>query len=94
MLGMAVVMKSFGYPLAAVLGQIHQWVVPADLFTGLFKALVFGATVAAIGCRCGLRAGNGPRAVGEAATGAVVGGIVAMIILDGLFAVAFFIAGL
>ncbi len=93
LLGMAVVMKLFGYPIFAVLDQVQQWVVPNDVFTGLFKAVCFGVTVAAIGCRCGLRAGNGPQAVGVAATSAVVGGIVSMIVLDGLFAVAFYIAG-
>ena len=94
LLGMTVVMKSFGYPVAAVANQVQQWVTLNDLFTGLFKALIFGAAIAAIGCRAGLRAGYGPRAVGEAATGAVVGSIVAMIVLDGLFAVMFFIVGL
>ena len=55
---------------------------------------MFGAVVAAIGCRAGLGAGNGPRAVGHAATQAVVGGIVATIVLDGLFAVLFYRVGL
>jgi phospholipid/cholesterol/gamma-HCH transport system permease protein len=36
-----------------------------------------------------MAAGAGPRAVGEAATAAVVGGIVATILLDGLIAVVF-----
>ena len=56
---------------------------------GLFKSCFFGLAIAAIGCRAGLGAGRGPRAVGDAATSAVVGGIVSIIVLDGLFAVAF-----
>ena len=68
--------------------------MPSDFYGGMAKAMVFGVAVAAIGCRAGLAAGNGPRAVGEAATEAVVGGIVATILLDGLFAVLFFRLGL
>ena len=54
------------------------------------KAALFGAAVAVIGCRTGLGAGLGPRAVGEAATAAVVGGIFATIVLDGIFTVLFY----
>jgi phospholipid/cholesterol/gamma-HCH transport system permease protein len=50
--------------------------------------------VAAIGCREGLGTGVGPRAVGLAATGAVVGGIVSTIVLDGVFALLIYRLGL
>jgi phospholipid/cholesterol/gamma-HCH transport system permease protein len=56
--------------------------------------MVFGAAVAAIGCHSGMQTGNGPRAVGLAATAAVVGGIVATILLDGTFAILFYRIGL
>ena len=92
--GMSVVLVGAGIPLVAIGNQIAYWVVPADFYGGLAKAVVFGAVVAAIGCRAGLGAGNGPRAVGHAATQAVVGGIVATIVLDGLFAVLFYRVGL
>lgn len=91
--GMSVVMQALGYSPDAVAIQIRQTVALGDLFGGLFKAIMFGIAVAAIGCRCGLAAGNGPRAVGQAATGAVVGGIVAMVFLDGIFAVLFYLLG-
>jgi phospholipid/cholesterol/gamma-HCH transport system permease protein len=65
-------------------------VVPLDVYGGLFKAALFGAAIAAIGCRAGLSTGVGPRAVGQSATAAVVGGIVAAIALDGLLAVLFY----
>ena len=50
--------------------------------------------VAAIGCRAGLGTGVGPRAVGLSTTAAVVGGIVATIVLDGVFALIFYRLGL
>jgi phospholipid/cholesterol/gamma-HCH transport system permease protein len=88
--GMTVVMRAFGYPLMAVGNQIAAAATVSDLYGGLFKAVCFGATVAAIGCWQGLTTGVGPRAVGLSATGAVVGGIVATIVLDGLFALIFY----
>jgi len=87
LLGMGVVLMILGYPPSAIIAQIVSWSGPADFILGLVKGMVFAAAVAMIGCRAGLTAGNGPRAVGEAATSAVVGGIVATVLLDGLFAV-------
>lgn len=92
--GMVTVMRAFGYPFVAIMNQIPGFVRPLDLYGGLFKAVCFGAVVAAIGCRAGLATGVGPRAVGLSATAAVVGGIVATIALDGLFAVLFYRLGL
>ncbi len=93
LLGMLTVMMSFGFPPAAVYAQLLRALHGRDVFGGLFKALCFAAVVAGVGCRAGLATGLGPRAVGRAATAAVVGGIVATILLDGLFAVLFYRAG-
>ncbi|MCW8306783.1 ABC transporter permease [Acidiphilium sp. PA] len=93
-LGMGLVMMILGFPPSAILNQIQMATGPYDLLLGLFKAVVFGAAIGLIGCRAGLTAGGGPRAVGEAATSAVVGGIVVTILLDGLFAVIFYRLGL
>ncbi len=92
--GMATVMSAFGFPLVAILRQVQIAATATDLFGGLFKAACFGMAVAAIGCRAGLSTGVGPRAVGLSATAAVVGGIVATIALDGVFALLFYRLGL
>ena len=94
LLGMGVVLMILGYPPSAIINQITSWSGPSDFLLGLVKGEVFAAAVALIGCRAGLTAGNGPRAVGEAATSAVVGGIVATVLLDGLFAVMTYRLGL
>ncbi len=94
LLGMAVVMIILGIPPLAILDQVRRATDPQDVLLGLFKAVVFGAAIGIIGCRAGLAAGTGSRAVGEAATSAVVGGIVATIVLDGLFAVITYRLGL
>lgn len=93
LVGMTGVMMSLGFPIAAVTAQLTQWISVEDLAGGLGKAAVFGLVIAGIGCRAGLGAGRGPRAVGDAATSAVVGGIVSTVVLDGLFAVLFFRLG-
>ncbi len=93
LLGMLLVMVGAGYPPVTIANQVAAWVVPSDFYGGIFKAIVFGAVVAGIGCRAGLSTGIGPRAVGLSATSAVVGGIVATIVLDGIFAVVFYRLG-
>ncbi len=93
MAGMIMVLDGFGFPPVAVLAQVARWVRPRDLWGGLFKAAVFGAVIAAIGCRAGLATGKGPRAVGVSATAAVVGGIVASVVLDGVFALVYWKLG-
>jgi phospholipid/cholesterol/gamma-HCH transport system permease protein len=88
--GMTAVMRGFGLPLAAIMHQTQGAASITDLFGGLFKAVCFGAAIAAIGCRAGLATGHGPRAVGLSATAAVVGGIISTIALDGMLALLFY----
>ncbi len=52
---------------------------------GLAKSLCFGAFIAVVACRVGLRAQRNAAAVGAAATTAVVVGIVGVIALDAVF---------
>jgi phospholipid/cholesterol/gamma-HCH transport system permease protein len=94
LLGMTTVMGLFGFPLVTVVRQVQNAATLVDLLGGLAKSMAFGLAVAAIGCRAGMATGVGPRAVGHSATAAVVGGIVATIALDGLFALLFFRLGL
>jgi len=91
--GMTVVMLSLGFPLVAISNQVVSWTNPSDLIGGIAKGMVFGAVVAGIGCARGMRTGARPRAVGDSATAAVVGGIVAIVVIDGIFAVFFFLMG-
>ena len=92
--GMTTVMMAFGFPIQAISIQVQGAATMQDLFGGLFKGVCFGMAVAAVGCRAGLGTGVGPRAVGLSATSAVVGGIVATILLDGFFAITFYRLGL
>ncbi len=69
---------------------LHQTVNAAHLsdFTiGIVKSAVFGMIVAFSGCLKGINCGRSAAAVGDAATAAVVAGILYIIVSDGIFAV-------
>ena len=61
-----------------------------DLGVCLLKALTFGGIIALISCSCGYDAKGGAKGVGEATTKAVVWSFVAIVIIDMIFAIAFF----
>ena len=54
---------------------------------GIFKSAIYGVLIALSGCFRGIQCGRSASAVGVAATSAVVTAIVAIIVLDGIFAV-------
>ena len=65
-----------------------------DVFGGVFKASVYGVLIALSGCLRGIQCGNSSSAVGDAATSAVVTGIVAIVVACGVFAVVFYVLGI
>ena len=81
-------------PPGRVANQVAAAVRSARPLRRLFKAIVFGCVIAAIGCQAGLVDRASARAPsGLSATAAVVGGIVATIVLDGAFAMLFYRIG-
>lgn len=64
-----------------------------DFAAGLIKSIFFGVLIAFSGCLRGIQCGNSASAVGDAATSAVVTGIVMIIVADALFTVLFNILG-
>ena len=61
-----------------------------DLNVCLFKSVSFGFAISIISCCCGMQAKDGAKGVGQATTKAVVWSFVAIVIIDLLFAAAFF----
>ncbi len=94
LIGCGVVMMSLGFTPATYMQQVQSAVNLNDLFGGLFKTLIFGMAVAQIGCLRGLQTGTGASAVGDSATRAVVSGIVALVAIDGVFAVIYYYLGI
>jgi len=61
-----------------------------DLNVCLLKSMSFGFVITLISCSCGMAAKDGAKGVGLATTKAVVWSFVAIVILDFIFAAAFF----
>jgi phospholipid/cholesterol/gamma-HCH transport system permease protein len=79
---------------AAYVSQTLAKVTADHFLIGLTKSLFFGLIVATAGCMRGLQAGRSAAAVGNAATSAVVTGIVYIIVVDAVFAVVCNIVGI
>jgi phospholipid/cholesterol/gamma-HCH transport system permease protein len=90
-LGGVLVMLALGFPLTAVYHQMASSVEVSDVLVGLLKGLVFGVIVSAVGCLRGLQTQQGPSAVGESTTRAVVSGILLIILADALFSAVLYV---
>src|SRR5690606_38149148 len=91
LLGGLLVYVSLGFPTVTFVNRIADMVEPGDVLGGLVKAVVFGVIVAAVGCLRGIQTGQGAQAVGLSTTSAVVSGIVGIALVDGVFAVVFYV---
>jgi phospholipid/cholesterol/gamma-HCH transport system permease protein len=65
-----------------------------DVAIGLIKSVMFGITIAAVGCYEGLSTTGGPEAIGRSTTQSVVISIFSVIVVDLIFtAIFFFVSG-
>ena len=69
--------------------RLHVALAPRHYLIGLAKAPVFALFIAVIGCRMGMSVSRDTRSIGINTTSTVVQGIVAVILLDAIFAVIF-----
>jgi phospholipid/cholesterol/gamma-HCH transport system permease protein len=69
-------------PVGPFIEHTREFMDPADIFHGLFKALVFGAIVAVITTYRGYAAWGGAKGVGEGTTRAVVMSSIAVLVAD------------
>ena len=91
LLGGALTMQSFSIPFVTFLKEVDSAVDLTDFLVGFVKSFVFAVLVAGIGCMRGLQTRAGASAVGDAATRAVVSGIILLVVVDGIFAVAYYL---
>jgi len=85
--GGVVVMMAMGFPFDQIWSHLSSSVHVADVVVGTLKAVAFGAIVSGLGCLRGIQTKEGPSAVGDSATRAVVAGILMIIVVDAIFAV-------
>ncbi|MGL6111236.1 MAG: MlaE family ABC transporter permease [Rubrivivax sp.] len=74
---------------ATFIERLHVALAPRHYVIGLAKAPVFALFIAVIGCRMGFSVSRDTRSIGINTTSTVVQGIVAVILLDAVFAVIF-----
>ena len=89
--GGALTMQTFSIPFVTFVKQVEGIVDLSDFMAGFVKSFVFALLIAGIGCLRGLQTTAGASAVGDAATRAVVAGIVLLVVVDGVFAVIFYV---
>jgi phospholipid/cholesterol/gamma-HCH transport system permease protein len=81
-------------PFGTYLRETKEAITLGDIMGGVFKAAAYGIIIAVAGCLRGFQCGNSSSAVGDAATEAVVTGIVYVIVACGIFAFVFNVLGI
>jgi phospholipid/cholesterol/gamma-HCH transport system permease protein len=92
--GAVIATGMLGLSLPVYFTELFHAVSIPDLAGGIFKASVYGVLIAIAGCMRGMECGSSASAVGDAATSAVVTGIVLIISACGIFAVVFYVLGI
>lgn len=85
--GGALVLEIMNVPTVVFWSHVSDTATLFMIVFGLFKGALFGWLVGVIGCLAGMRTKSTADGVGVAATSAVVGGIIAIAVTDGLLAV-------
>jgi phospholipid/cholesterol/gamma-HCH transport system permease protein len=91
--GATVGVTMLGLSLRSYLQQTIVAITLTGLIGGLVKSIVYGLLIGLAGCYQGFQCGGSSSAVGDAATAAVVSGIVMIVVACGTFAVIFHILG-
>jgi phospholipid/cholesterol/gamma-HCH transport system permease protein len=91
LIGAGLVMLMMDFSLRTYYNQVVAAAGMTSFVGGFIKAAIFGFLVSAIGCRRGFQTKQGSQAVGIAATRAVVGGIVLIVIAEGIFAFIYYV---
>lgn len=87
--GLLVAVLSLDINLATFIERMEQSVTLQHYLVGMFKAPVFAAVIALVGCLEGMRVSGSAQSVGEHTTSAVVRSLTLVIVLDGLAAIYF-----
>jgi len=86
-LGGIIVMLTMGFGFGQIWTQLVGALGIWDVIVGVSKSFVFGAIIAGLGCLRGMQTKEGPNAVGDSTTRAVVAGILMIIVVDAVYSV-------
>jgi len=87
--GMVISWSILDIPTSLYWAETKTIIDLSDLSTGLIKAATFGLIIGLSGCLRGLKSDRSAAGVGQAATSAVVTGILLIIVSDAVYAVIF-----
>lgn len=93
LLGCYLIMLSLDYNSHLIIKELYDIVSIQDFFAGLIKTFVFGAIIASVGCLHGIKTTLGASAVGVSTTKAVVTSLIMLTVVDGIFAVIYYVLG-
>ena len=83
--GLVAALTSLDITITSYVNQLQMALSFADVFSGLFKSIVFGFMIATVGCFRGLQVSGGAESVGRFTTSSVVSGVFLIILIDALF---------
>ncbi len=83
--GLIAALTTLDITISGYLNELQLAVSMGDIFSGLFKSLIFGFLVATIGCFRGLQVRGGAESVGRFTTASVVTGVFMIIFTDAIF---------
>ncbi len=83
--GLISALMSLDITITAFINRLQMALSYGDVFTGVFKGIVFAFLISAIGCFKGLQAKGGASAVGKYTTSSVVAGVFLIILTDAIF---------
>ena len=92
--GGAIVLKAMHVPAVVYWKHVAGATTSFMVLLGLGKSVLFGLIVGLIGCGCGIGTRSTADGVGVSATSAVVGGLVAIAMADGILAVICYVFGI
>ncbi len=93
LLGCLVVMLSLGYTADSFVHRLYEAIAPVDYIGGLIKVFVLGLVIASTGCLHGIKTNFGAQAVGRTTTQAVVSSLIMLVVVDGIFAMVYYVLG-
>ncbi len=83
--GLLASISTLDVTVSSYISGIQTDVAILDVVTGLFKSMVFGGLIAAVGCFRGLQVSGGAESVGRFTTASVVTGVFLIIFCDSIF---------
>ncbi len=87
--GLLTALTTLEITITGFINQLQSTLSFFDVFTGVFKSIIFGFMIAAVGCFRGLQVKGGAESVGRYTTASVVTGVLLIILVDAMFVFVF-----